>query len=479
MRRLVGVAIAVLGLLVVGVADALTPSDPDAGHWAYQALDLPAAWAISTGSPRPVIAIVDSGVDPTHPELAGAVLPGYDFVVGKPGATPVDGHGTGVAGTAAGRAGNGVGGVGACFECSVLPLQVVGSNGIALNVDVAEAIDHAVDRGVAVVNISLIGPNSPPQLEAAIARARAAGVLVVAAAGNEATDAPRFPAGVPGAVSVGAVTADGRRASFSNHGSWVKFSAPECAPIAVLHGGAGVGCGTSMSSPLVAGIVALMRTRAPYASAADIEARLARSARATPGTTFGIPDAAVALRLLENPEPRLDPTILGRAAVGSTLEAFSGIWVGAGIHVRFQWERCRLGECSPIPGATGPHYAPTPADGGRRLRVGVVAEELGTGAASLQTAPVASRPRVVARPTIAGRARVGSRLLARPGRWAGQNVRFAITWERCRGGCVAVGDGWTHVLRKRDRGSSLRIVVHATNSVGSGVARSEPTRVVR
>ena len=268
-------AIAVAGFLVVGAASALVPDDPDAKHWAYEALNLPAAWDITTGSPDVVIAVVDSGVDAAHPDLEGAVLPGYDFVEGRPGATPVDGHGTGVAGAAAARAGNGIGGVGACFRCSVLPLQVVGRAGIALNVDIAEAIDYAVDHGAAVINVSLIGPNSPPELEEAISRARAAEVLVVAAAGNESKDTPQFPAAVPGTISVGAATSDGRRASFSNHGSWVRFAAPECAPVAVLGGGSGVGCGTSVSSPLVAGVVALMRTHAPYASVDDIEARLA------------------------------------------------------------------------------------------------------------------------------------------------------------------------------------------------------------
>jgi subtilisin family serine protease len=80
------------------------------------------AWDITTGSPEVVIAIVDSGVDATHPDLAGAVLPGYDFVANKPAGTPSDGHGTGVAGAAAARANNGIGGVGTCFRCSILPL---------------------------------------------------------------------------------------------------------------------------------------------------------------------------------------------------------------------------------------------------------------------------------------------------------------------------------------------------------------------
>jgi subtilase family protein len=470
--------VAVAGFLVVGAASALVPDDPDAKHWAYGALNLPAAWEMTTGSPEIVIAIVDSGVDPEHPDLHDAILPGYDFVEGRPGATPVDGHGTGVAGTAAARSGNGIGGVGACFRCSVLPLQVVGGGGIALNVDIAEAIDYAVDHGAAVVNVSLIGPHSPPQLEAAIRRARAAGVLVVAAAGNDARDNPQFPAAVPGTVSVGAVAPDGRRASFSNHGSWVKFAAPECAPIALLGGGSGIGCGTSMSSPLVAGIIALIRAQAPFATADDIDARLARTARAVPGTVFGVPDAAAALRLVGAPEPRLRPVLLGDASVGSELEGFSGIWVGSGVRVSYQWERCRDGDCTPIEEATRARYRPTEEDRTHRLRIVVTADGIGA-AASPQTRVVESRPRLLVRPTVIGQARVGVRLRVRLGRWTGENLRFGVSWRRCRNRCEQIATGPSYRVRSSDRGYRLQAVVQASNSVGFGAALSAPTRMVR
>lgn len=478
MRRVLVVTLVVAGLVGVGTAAATVPSDPDATHPAYASLNLPAAWEITTGSPEIVIAIVDSGVDAAHPELAGAVLPGHDFVADRPGAAPVDGHGTGVAGTAAGRANNGLGGVGACFECRVLPLQVVGRDGIALNVHIAEAIDYAVDRGAAVVNISLIGPNFPPELERAVARARAAGVIVVAAAGNDASGVPRSPAAVPGVVSVGAVTPDGRRASFSNHGSWVKFAAPECAPIAVLGGGAGIGCGTSMSSPLVAGILALMRSRARYATDDDLEARLAFTARATPGSVFGIPDAEAALRLVVDWAPRVEPVVLGTASAGSELEAFSGIWVGAQLPTAIQWERCREGNCVPVQGATSTRHLLSRADGGYRIRAIVTVENVGT-AASPMTAVVATAPRLAERPVIAGRPRVGARLVARPGRWEGSALTLSTSWYRCRGACEVVGSGRTYRVRTRDRGYRLRIEVVATNALGSATARSRATGVVR
>jgi subtilisin family serine protease len=315
-----GAVIALAGSFAVAAA-ALTPTDPLGTHPAYEALNLPAAWDVTAGSPEVVVAIVDSGVEAAHPDLAGSVRPGYDFVERDDVAAPVDGHGTGVAAAAAARAENGIGGVGACFRCTVLPLQVVGPDGIALNVHIAEAIDYAVDHRAAVVNVSLVGPNSPPELERAITRARAAGILVVAAAGNEGRDIPRFPAATRGAISVAASTYDGRRAGFSNYGTWVKFAAPECAPIAVLGGGSGVGCGTSMAAPLVAGIIALMRTQAPYATSDEIESSLARASRFVSDTRYGVPDAAAALHDVGSPQPRLRPVVLGQPAVGRSLEA--------------------------------------------------------------------------------------------------------------------------------------------------------------
>ena len=478
--RWIGAAVtsSVAACVVAASAAALTPGDPDATHPAYAALNLPAAWDLTTGAPEIVIAIVDSGVDPTHPELAGAVLPGYDFVDDDTDASPVDFHGTGVAGTAAARANNGIGGIGACFRCSLMPLQVVGQGGIALNIHIAEAIDYAVDHGAAVVNVSLIGPNSPPDLERAITRARAAGVLVVAAAGNESTDAPRFPAAIPGATSVGASTYDGRRANFSNHGSWVKFSAPECAPIAVLGGGSGIGCGTSMSAPLVSGIVGLMRTQAPFATAEEIETRLAGSARAVPGAVFGVPDAAAALRRLGSPEPRLRPVVLGGAGVATELEAFSGIWLGSGLEVTYHWERCLDGNCKPISSALSSRYAPTEDDRGHTIRVVAAAQGLGA-VPSAQTRAVESRPRLLIRPSLLAQPRVDARVVARVGRWTGENLRFTVGWQRCKLTCEEVANGRSYRVRAGDRGYRLRVLVQASNSVGVGAALSNRTRIVR
>ena len=478
MRRLgIVLAAALAAATLAGSVHALVPSDPQASHPTYAELNLPAAWDVTTGSPRVVIAIVDSGIDATQPDLAGALRPGYDFVSRDTDATdPPGGHGTAVAGVAAARANNGFGGMGTCFSCDVMPLRVLGPDGIAFNTNTAAAIDYAVDHGAAVVNASIYGPHSPPTLRDAIVRARAAGVLVVAAAGNEGTTEQQFPAAFPEAISVGAAKGS-TLAPYSSFGTWLKFAAPECAPVTAIGGGTDVGCATSVASPLVAGIVALLRAHAPYASADEVENALARTARPIPGARHGLVDAGAALAALGRPEPTLRPVVVGGPVVGRPLEAFSGLWSGAGIAVRYRWERCREA-CAPIPGATSPRYTPVTDDSGHGVRV--VADAAGVpSATSPTTALVVESPHVQARPSIIGRARVGALLSARLGAWTGTDLRFSVSWLRCRGSCTEIKVGPRYRVRAADRGYRLRASVLASNDVGSASARSNPTSVVR
>ena len=478
MRRLgIVLAAALAAATLAGSVYALVPSDPQATHPTYAELNLPAAWDVTTGSPSVVIAIVDSGIDATQPDLTGALRPGYDFVSRDADATdPPGGHGTAVAGVAAARANNGFGGMGTCFSCDVMPLRVLGPDGIAFNTNTAAAIDYAVDHGAAVVNASIYGPHSPPTLRDAIVRARAAGVLVVAAAGNEGTTQQQFPAAFPEAISVGAAKGD-TLAPYSTYGTWLEFAAPECAPVTAIGGGTDVGCATSVASPLVAGIVALLRARAPYASADELEDALARTARPIPGSRHGLVDAAAALATLGRPEPKLRPLVIGTPVVGRQLEAFSGLWSGAGVTVGYQWERCREA-CVPVPGATSSRYTVGAADSGHGLRV--VATSLEAGSATSPTSALAvESPHAQERPSIVGKPRVGALLSARLGRWTGTDLRFSVSWLRCRGSCAEIKVGPRYRVRAADRGYRLRTSVLASNDVGSASARSKPTSVVR
>jgi subtilisin family serine protease len=449
--------------------------------WSYDAANLPAAWDVATGSEAVVVAVVDSGVQASHPDLAGAVLAGYDFVDSDADPSDVNGHGTAVAGIAAARANNALGAAGACWGCRILPVRVLGPDGFARLATIAQAIDFAVDRGAAVVNVSLYGENRNGALEAAIRRARASGVPVVAAAGNEGTTTPEFPAAYPEAVSVGATDESGELAVYSSRGDWVKLAAPGCTPTTQLGGGFGAGCGTSGAAPLVAGIVGLLRTQAPFATVGQLEAALAESARPVAGTRFGRVDALGALLRLGRPGPMLEPTIEGQALPGRTLTASSGIWAGAGLEVSYRWERCRGERCEPA--GTGRSYDVGSLDGGARLRV-VLSAPGADEAVSPTTPAVPTAPRNLTAPAIAGQPVVGATLRGRVGAWSGGGaLSFLYRWERCRdASCRArslVGQGRSYRVRASDRGFRLRFTVTTTNEAGRATASSAPTRPVR
>ena len=382
---------------------------------------------MTTGSPDVVIAVVDSGVEASHPDLAGAVDQGYDFVDGDTDAADGDGHGTGVAGIAAARANNGIGAAGVCWSCRILPLRVLGPEGFALETTMADAIDYAVDHGAAVVNVSLYGGNPNPRLEDAIVRARRAGVVVVAAAGNEGSTVREYPAAFPAAFSVGATAEGGGLAGYSNRGDWVKFAVPTCLQTTQIGGRFGAGCGTSGATPLVAGIVALLRARAPFATVSEIESALARTARRVAGVRFGLVDAYAALQALGQPAPHFEPSIEGAVGVGSDVDRVHGRLVRratrAGVRVA-ALPRSELRHGRRRDGLT----ASARADRGAALRVSVSAPGIAT-AVSARTTLVPQRARNESRPSISGRPRVGETLRAGRGSWSGTTLSFSATLD--------------------------------------------------
>ena len=169
--------------------------------------------------------------------------------------------------------------------------------------------------------------------------------------------------------------------------------------------------------------------------------------------------------------------VVGDPIVGESLEAFSGVWSGAGLTATYQWERCQS-SCTPIDGATSARYEVAAGDVGFGLRV-AASSDATSPATSATTALVVEAPGVRERPSIVGRARVGTLLTARPGSWAGTDLRFATSWLRCRGVCTEIKPGARYRVRGADRGYRLRVAVLASNSVGSVSARSKPTAVVR
>ncbi|HVW31485.1 MAG TPA: S8 family serine peptidase, partial [Acidimicrobiia bacterium] len=283
------------------------PDDPGyAGSQAHYlgALNLPAAWDRTTGSDSVVAAVLDTGVDPVHPDLIGHLVPGRNVVADNDDTTDDIGHGTKMAGILGAVTNNGLGVAGVAWSVRIMPVKVTGPSGTAYDASVAAGIRWAVDHHARVVNLSLGAPGDDDVLGRAVDYATAHDVLVVAAAGNNNSDVPEFPAACRGVVAVGATDASGNRAPFSNSGPWVDVNAPGVDIFTTkLGGGYTHTTGTSAATALVAGVAVLLRSADPFAAQGDIADRLRRSAlgRGPVGRAgidaSGVVDAAAALRL--------------------------------------------------------------------------------------------------------------------------------------------------------------------------------------
>lgn len=283
------------------------PND-EAVPWVWPYVDLarlPRAWDASTGQ-AVVVAVLDSGVNAGHPDLAGSVLAGTDLV--DHDADPADphGHGTAMAGLVAAHANNSIGSAGAAYGAKVLPVRVLDAQGQGNDSTIAAGIAWAVAHGADVVNLSLAGPAASPVLLDAIWSAVSAGVVVVAAAGNAGTDVPQYPAAyapiLDGMLAVGATDDVGARADFSSRGDWVTVAAPGVDLVTTHRAGGYVATsGTSGATALVSGVAALVVGRTLSASPAEVESRTVRTARdagprgADPFYGAGVVDAAGAV----------------------------------------------------------------------------------------------------------------------------------------------------------------------------------------
>ncbi len=224
--------------------------------WGVARVDAPAAWPQGAGEGVKV-AVVDTGIDCTHPDLACDFKAGTSIVA--PGSEPMDDnqHGSHVAGTIAGRGVQGVYGV--APRATLMPVKVLNAQGEGALSDIIAGIDWAAAHGAQVINMSLGGPVQSPALERAVRRALAKGVVVVCAAGNSGPgdDTVGYPAGEPGVIAVAASDRADAVADFSSRGPQVAFIAPGVDILSTVPGGYAVLSGTSMASPHVAGLAAL------------------------------------------------------------------------------------------------------------------------------------------------------------------------------------------------------------------------------
>jgi subtilisin family serine protease len=255
--------------------------DPSfAQQWGLAKIRMPEAWDFETGDPSVVIAVVDTGVDYTHPDLDdGKVIAGYDFVNDDSDAMDDHGHGTHCAGIAAANANDGVGVAGVAFGCRVMAVKVLDAWGSGWDTDVAEGIAFAADRGAKVISLSLGGAGNSQVLHDAVIYARGKGCLVVCAAGNTADGSMQYPSGYPESFSVAATDSSDTVAWFSTHNAEVDIAAPGVGVLSsVAGGGYATWSGTSMATPHVAGVAALVFSRYPSETADHVRTRLTAGA---------------------------------------------------------------------------------------------------------------------------------------------------------------------------------------------------------
>lgn len=276
------------------------PDDPDYhAQAAYlSSVHAPQAWDVTHGSRAVRIAVVDSGIDVGHPDLAGKVVGAYNADDGSSNITDEVGHGTFVAGVAAARTDNRTGVAGAGYDTSLLGVKIAGADGeLSLDDEIA-GINWAVRNGADIINLSLGGTGYSTAEKNAVENAIAHGVLVVAAAGNDGTAVKQYPAAYPGVIAVGAVnTSKHKRATFSSYGPWVTLAAPgvdiestsprKGSSFFATRSGYARADGTSFSAPLVAGEAALLKATDPALTVAHLRQALVASAGGYSGQGLG------------------------------------------------------------------------------------------------------------------------------------------------------------------------------------------------
>lgn len=291
---------------------AYEPNDPlFPNQWNLFKMQVPQAWDWTRGSSQVVIAVLDTGVDYTHPELSpnlwvnAAEVPsngmdddgngyvddylGYDFAYDD--ADPMDdhGHGTACAGIVAGVGDNSLQLAGVAYTSRLMCVKIGLSNGYSYDSMFAPAVIYAANMGAKVQSISYFSDDLTPALRAATDYAWQRGSLLVVAAGNYNEPFPLYPAGYDRAVGVAASTESDRKASFSNMGSWVDVSAPGVNIYATTRGGGYTStfAGTSAAAPNAAGVAGLLWSWLPNARIETIREALEYSAEVLPDPRVG------------------------------------------------------------------------------------------------------------------------------------------------------------------------------------------------
>ncbi|HEY9841260.1 MAG TPA: S8 family peptidase [Candidatus Obscuribacterales bacterium] len=256
-----------------GPAPATYPNDSMfAKQYSHRVTNSQAGWELTKGSPRVLIGVVDSGVDVTHPDLRAKIVDTFNSADNNKDVKDFVGHGTHVAGIASAMTNNGMGVAGVAPECGILAVKVAsGDSGYPSTEGIANGVMWAADHGAQVINLSLGSRQESKAITDAVKYALSKNVTVVAATGNDGGRVMSYPAAVPGVVAVGATDSKDARARYSNYGPWVSVTAPGSDILSTfplntnLIGQTEYGqiSGTSMATPFVTGLAALIRSKYP------------------------------------------------------------------------------------------------------------------------------------------------------------------------------------------------------------------------
>ena len=225
-------------------------------QWGLQKIQAARAWEITPGAEDIIIAILDTGIDAKHPELASKVIAEKNFT-GSETADDLNGHGTHVAGIAAAATDNNLGIAGLAGNARLMNVKVLGENGSGSYSGIVEGIIWAADNGADVINMSMYGGMDSRALQQVVDYAWNRGAVIVAAAGNSSSSKPTYPAYYRNCLGVAAVDPLDSLYPFSNYGNWVDVAAPGEAWSTLPGGSYGKMQGTSMAAPFVSGLAAL------------------------------------------------------------------------------------------------------------------------------------------------------------------------------------------------------------------------------
>jgi thermitase len=259
------------------IAPDLVPNDFNyISEWHLPKIQAPQAWDLTTGSSSVIIAILDTGVDGTHPDLASKLVPGWNFYDNTSDTSDVVGHGTAVAGSAAALSNNSIGVASIAWGCKIMPIRVSDSLGYGSILAMAQGLIWAADHGARVANISYKVTTSSTVTSAAQYFQSKSGVVTISA-GNDGTfdSSPDNPY----VLTVSATDSTDLLASFSCTGANIDLAAPGVGVSTIIAGGAyGAGTGTSFSAPVVAGVAALVISMNPGLTGVQVQDILKQTA---------------------------------------------------------------------------------------------------------------------------------------------------------------------------------------------------------